>query len=712
MIQEVPPGPNSEHSFAPLPVERGLHPLFKFAVVSGSDQLVRLHIARGRDVNAKDEMGRPLIALAITKGRVDTLRILLEAGADPCQTDSEGIDAFALAKLGSSVEILALLEAHRPIVVSETDSPLDESEIGASDSQNFDLAEWEEQVETSVPANDPEYLLRAAESQAMLSAFEFVNSDEAWDDVEAELPNYQLYGGIRNEDFYALKAGLIEFFGAAIVHGSVTSEQVDNLRTETGTIDPDAQECLLRVLEELGVEVLDGIDPEIAESQQAELSEDLLESSEDAVAYFGELWAPAADSYWLYLRDIRRASLLSREEETELGQAIERGWNNVTAAICSNAYAVRRVLTMADEIDRGSARASDLLNHDGDARLDEENDPETEVLEELPVEDDSVEPAVIASAEMDWSTFHQRSSQVRVLYERNGNQPSSGQFAEIRSLLHGVRFADAFVRSLLKILHESDVEQDRTGALELETAFDMVDSSRRTLVLANLRLVHSIAKKYSYRGVDLLDLIQEGNLGLLKAVDRFDYRRGFKFSTYGTWWIKQSITRAIADKARTIRVPVHMVESINKVLSTKKRLGDLQPYDPTEDQIAAQMDVPVRKIRKILRFAEQSVDLEALTDDELSELCDASDDWAWRSVNAKDLQHVVSRVISTLKPNEREILVKRFGLENANEHTLEEVGQQFHVTRERIRQIEAKALRKLRHPVRSRLLEPFSEGGE
>jgi RNA polymerase primary sigma factor len=435
--------------------------------------------------------------------------------------------------------------------------------------------------------------------------------------------------------------------------------------------------------------------------------------------------SPAEDPVRLYLKEIGKVSLLKAEEEVSIGQRIEVGQIALRRALGRVPFATAKLLALVDRVRREEVPLDDVI------LLPEGGEPSpSEVRSSLAAF------ARIRRLEREIERLQtalrdkRRSKTTRANY----NKWIAQNRASIQSVLENLPLKPALadqlvgdIRQLVKSMGagktRSELRQlEETAGLgrkallaslsEIEEHDRVVRQAKKELMEANLRLVVSVAKRYLGSELSLLDLVQEGNIGLMKAVDRFQYRRGFKFSTYATWWIRQAITRAIADHSRTIRIPVHMVETLNRISRVNRSLVNEMGREPTPEELAQHTGVPARKVRLILESSRKPLSLETPIGDD-SELGDFLEDKGAESPNdnliTQDLTNQVERALSTLSPKEKEILRLRFGIGEAGEHTLEEVGRRFSVTRERIRQIETKALRKLRHPLRGRALRAFVE---
>jgi len=747
---------------------RKLNPLLRLAAISGVEMAIKLHIRRGDDLDARDGSGATPLILAAAKRRKGAVRLLLDAGANLTLADLHGMDALAHAfKSGCPDTITLLTEALARAAASESSEelssvssgtlrdedeavsldqsteppprfehpseeksptqsetlsaeartedfgrepkaelveeapsgmkmPLDASitdvsavavDVISFDDEPLDILfadNWEAEEDVSAPEGDEAVAQAAKQVHESIGRHTVVDRDEDWGDVDLYLPvraaplvRDDVGGPVRDLLLAALREGMVS-----------ENDLIDVCSNADGSHNEEAERLLALVAGDLGATVVEwtgGEEPFLSEPTLPE--EHLLN---EAMEFAEELASGRNDPFRYYSKDIR-GDLLHADEEIALGREMEEAGKAALSALAVWPEGLSALFEAAARVARGEADAESF------SAGPEPSSDEEPALRLVGAGDDDSDEEAESELDEEAAFFVKAVAAVEV---------ARGNARRAIEALEEARLTRGFLVELAKKTDQDEAGRDFVEALKRQTL------ARERMILSNLRLALSIAKKYLGTGIPIDDLVQEANIGLMKAVERFDWRRGFRFSTYATWWIRQQVSRFISDKARIIRIPVHMVENINRLNRVSQQMFQEMGRNPTPGQLAARMNMPEEKVRTVCNIDMESISMEAsIGDEENSNWGDCIEDTdlisPFDAASNTSLPGAIREALTTLAQREAEVLRMRFGIDMDTEYTLEEVGKHFGLTRERIRQIEVKALRKLRHPCRSEHLMGF-----
>jgi len=697
-----------------------LHPVFKVAITAGVETAVKLHIQRGDDLNARDERGQTALMLAASKNKPGICSLLISAGADVTLRDSNDMDALSIAvaahSLAAAQVIQAELTRRKPLfepmnasehVIAPSQEPLavelegervEHDLEGAAQfndmGDEFDVSGWVAEETLPAPAHDVSMVEAAIEVHNAISRHDPVDSSEGWANFEIFLPD-QAAQILRDEDVEAA-ADVRRLLLRAIREGSVPTMLVEDVANGAEEVRDGAQESRLTlVISDLGSETDDRfeystpyesfvvfVDPEETIDEERALDE--------AMAFLDLHASIRQDPSYLYLREAGREKLLSADEEIALAKAMDAGIERSLDALANWRGGIV-LLGVAGAQVRNHQRSLSWL-------FDDPSDAETEsLLEAVNTVPRSLEGLIEgAEEEEQFSTGTEadfdKLAALEILTECNIRM-SSGRRAA-REIVDSL----AIKRSFLLSIASQAVVEGSTAALLYAEAIGEYRRARDRMVVSNLKLVYSIAKRYVSSGIPLSDLMQEGNIGLLKAVDKFDWRRGFKFSTMATWWIRQQITRSIADTSFAIRLPVHVYEHSNQLRHDIDEAERLIGRTPSFRALGEKLSISPAMVEAIVRSKSVPHSLDVWESERIDQGCEQ--DVLFNDLAAKRLSENVSEILQGLPPKLAEIIRLRFGIGLSEPLTLEKVGKRINVTRERIRQIESKALQQLSHPAR------------
>jgi RNA polymerase primary sigma factor len=733
--------------------------LLRMAVMAGVESAVQIHIERGDDLNARDASGMTPLMLSAARNRQVICKLLLRAGADHNLLDPSGQTALQIAMAAGSEAAAAILDAvnvpvnsfspsgiarypdpapERVFEASTADPVTEEStpvqpEAGTApiepenlaalpvqepclplasfvdemDDGEFDLSGWEAEEEPMQPETDLVILGSASAVQIAITAHVPIDSSTEWDDIDVYLPEVAL--PLARADDVDGRARLRLLLLRAIREGSVPALDVQAQSTnEDRSANPEAEAYLALVINDLGAEVDERFEySDASESFEVfvdpEETSDEEEALDEALVAIDRAASPSHEPLRIYQREFQRLRLLTSEEEVQLAKEMEAALEAALDSLATWPDGISRTLAAGADVLAGSRSLSSIwVGGEPDSEPATDENVETDAPAPAEFEESLDENEKLADdqpANIGDATFDNMLRKLAALVDREGGPRAS--FQETRQALAGLRLDRRFLLELI------DAANGLAPCLGFRNAMADFRKARDWMAAANLKLSFFHAKKYLYSGEPLDDLAQEGNIGLLKAVDRYDWRRGFRFSTYATWWIRQQISRYVADKAKTIRVPVHIHEKLQRAERLAQAHEKAIGHKPTLDELAEHMEMPRHKLVTLLHIAPEPSSIDDWTVDDMIAIEDRdtymSPDPA-DNVDKIQLNRAISRFISSLSAQNRkeeQVLRMHFGIGGIEALTLDEIGMRFGVTRERIRQIETKALRKLRHPSRS-----------
>jgi len=707
---------------------------FKQAVTLGIEAVVRHHLRSGQDVNSRDDKGQTPLIIAAAKGHAKICSILLEAGANPALKDSAGYTALNVAINQKRSDVWELLQRHltveppvpqKPKPSAPTPVPPQAPKVApvivlALDEEDaaLDLSGWQSEVDLPPPPQDPLVLPDVRSTQRELGEHIPIDLDEDWSDVEITLPELIARRRRRkdNEEESRWLADASALVLTALRDGEVSESLIEGIAPamgidgdDEGVVDYDAM--LRMTLGDLGVRVgddedsriiFDGPDDESEERYDQEISE--------AMQFLRTCLERREEPLTQYLNALSNIKVLSREDEQTIGRAMEDGMTMALTAIASSSAAMTVILETLDQVERheiewDSVIADDLAYMGADAPPeDDQDDMPDEVGEDEIGEAESSDDVRLPA------TLTDRITSVRegcAVLRVAAPQHVMALMQELGSRIQVLGLREEFIDRLRNVIEAGEVNQAIRD--KLSAGLEKTKKAKCRLFHSNQKMVFWIARKYQRHGLPLMDIVQEGSLGLMKAVEKFDYSRGNKFSTYALWWIRQAITRAIADQSRLIRVPVHMVEFVNKVRRARQEHEILQGREPTAQELAARLEISEGKAAKAMALLHDvpSIDEEDASGNRLSDMLVNPAPSPEEGILQEERQDIIGKELAAMDSRDRDVIRLRFGIGEESEHTLEEVGQRYGVTRERIRQIESKALAHLSHPLRLKKFRPL-----